>query len=67
MKVNAVGGNELLLNDDVTMGGELLKEPPVVMDDLELEEPVILGRIEIGVVLVSLILRKSRRFRILEG
>ena len=31
------------------MGGELLEEPPVVMDDLELEEPVILGRIEIGV------------------
>ena len=57
----------MLLNDDVTMGDELWKEPLVVMDDLELEEPVILGGIEIGVVLVSLILRKIRRFRILEG
>ncbi len=49
MKVNAVGEHELLLNDDVTIGGELWKEPLVVMDDLEFEEPVILGRIEIGV------------------
>ena len=49
VKVNAVGEHELLLNDDVTMGSELSKEPHVVMDDLELEEPVILGEIEIGV------------------
>ena len=28
---------------------ELSKEPHVVMDDLELEEPVILGKIEIGI------------------
>ena len=35
--------------DDVTMGSELSKKPHVVMDDLKLEEPVILGKIEIGV------------------
>ena len=49
VKVNAVGEHELLWNDDVTMESELSKKPHVVMDDLKLEEPVILGKIEIGV------------------
>ena len=47
MKVNAVGEHELLWNDDVDMGSELSKKPHVAMDDLKLEGPVILGKIEI--------------------